>query len=75
MFFLFGLERLLSFFKKNNMGEERGRVGIDAEVCKQRMERSMTDQNGCPGMHVLVSIPPVVMLTDPPPYQCSQALC
>ena len=42
------------------MGEERGRVGIDAEVCKQRMERSMTDQNGCPGMHVLVSIPPVV---------------
>jgi hypothetical protein len=52
------------------MGEERGRsvVGIDAEVCKQRMERSMTDQNGCPGMHVLVSIPPIVMLTDPPPF-------
>jgi hypothetical protein len=56
--------------------EERGRsvIGIDAEVCKQRMERSITDQNGCPGMHVLVSIPPIVMLTDPPPFQCALAL-
>jgi hypothetical protein len=32
--------------------------GVDAEVYRARMERSMTDQNGCPGMHVLVRLSP-----------------
>ena len=33
---------------------------VDAEVRRIRLERSMhVDENGCPGMHVLVSFPPV----------------
>ena len=30
---------------------------VDAEVRRARMERSMADENGCPGMHVLVAAP------------------
>jgi len=28
---------------------------VDPQVKKARMERSIADENGCPGMHVLVS--------------------
>ena len=57
--------RLLQFINKL-CGGGAGKKGkavkrmVDAEVRRIRLERSMhVDENGCPGMHVLVSFPPV----------------
>ena len=35
--------------------DSSGRGMVDPQVKKARLERSIADENGCPGMHVLVS--------------------
>jgi hypothetical protein len=43
------------FVKGKNLVDSSGRGMVDPQVKKARLERSIADENGCPGMHVLVS--------------------
>ena len=47
---------------------------VDAEVRRVRVERDNTDENGCPGMHVLVSACPMPH-ASPVAMLCSRTVC